>query len=35
MILIYTRRGLGVGMRVDGYSWVGTDEVRTWDITYK
>jgi len=33
MVLIYTRRGLGVWMRVDGYLWVGIDEARIQNVT--
>jgi len=33
MVLIYTRRGLGVWMRVGGYLWVGIDEARIQNVT--
>ena len=33
MVLICTRRDLGVWMRVGGYLWIGIDEARTQNVT--
>jgi len=32
IVLIYTEKGLGVWMRVGGYSWIGIDETRTQNV---
>jgi len=33
MVLIHTRRGLGVQMRVGVYLWIRMDKAGIWDVT--
>jgi len=33
MVLIHTKRGLGVQIRTNSYLWVRTDEIEIWNIT--